>query len=83
MLEAITFSDCQISGADITGFDLILGSSLLSERSLKALEKAVVLFTASFFQATAILSAKQKKSEFANSFSLSWRLSKASEEMIH
>lgn len=82
MLEAITFADYQISGADTTGFDLILGSSLLSERSLKALEKAVVLFTASFFQATAIFSAEQKKSEFANSFSLSWRLFKASKEII-
>lgn len=61
MLEAITFSGYQIRGADIIGFDLIPGSFLLSERSLKALEKAVVLFTASFLQATAIFSAEQKK----------------------
>lgn len=55
MPEAITFSGYQIR------FDLIPGSFLLSERSLKALEKTVVLFTASFFQATAILSTEQKK----------------------
>lgn len=58
MLEAITFSGYQTSEADVTGFDLILGSFLLSERSSKTLEKAAVLFTQSFFQATAILSAQ-------------------------
>lgn len=83
MLEAITFLGYQISGADTIGFDLIPGSFLLSERSLKALEKAVVLLTASFLQATAIFSAEQKKKEFANSFIPSWKLSQAPKGMIY
>lgn len=80
MLEAITFSGYKTSEADVTRFDLILGSLLLSERSFKTLEKAAVLSTESFFQATAILHAERKK---PNSFILSWRLSKAPKEMIH
>lgn len=65
MLETITFSGHQISGADATGFDLIPGSFLLSDRSLKVPEKVIVLLTTRFFQASAILSVEHQNNEFA------------------
>lgn len=79
MAESITVLGYQVSGEDVTGFYFIPGSFVLPAGRLKALEKSVVLFTAT----EVLFSVQNRKIECTNSFILSWRLSKASKEIIY
>lgn len=76
MPEAITFSGYQIRGADVTRFDLILGYFAF-RKELESPGKGFSLVHCKFPQC------RTEKKEFGNNFILSWRLSKASKEMIY
>lgn len=74
MLEMITFLGHQISGAHVTGLDLMPDFFAFTQE-LEIPGKAYSLVDYTFlFSSPAILSAKNKNNEFANSFIMSWRL---------